>query len=100
MDRILALWPLYAPAVAIVGFGLGMSRFWGIRPTRITIYVAGVVFVITGVGWALTTDSALWVRVLNGILESVVVSIVLPKILGSLCAFPETATPVTPSDSQ
>jgi hypothetical protein len=98
MDRLLSLWPLYAPSAAIVGLGLGMSRFWGIRPTRIAIYVAATVLVIIGVGWALTTDSPTWVRVVNGMLGASTVSIICPKILISLCA--PTDPPITPSDSR
>ena len=97
---ILRFWALlYGPALGITAFGIAMSRFpfWGIRGARIATYLAGLIFVISGVLWALTTDYARWVRILNGLFEAAVVSVVFPLILAALCA--PTDPPTTPSDS-
>jgi hypothetical protein len=100
MDRYLALWALlYGPALGITGFGVAMSRlpFWGLRGARIATYVAFSIFVLSGVGWALTTNYPAWVRVLNGILEAAVAAIVFPAIFAALCD--STDAPTTASDS-
>src|ERR1700733_10524369 len=101
MDKLLTLWPVYAPSAAIVSLGLAMRTLWGIRLTLIAIWVARILFAVMGVGWEITTDSAPWIRVLNGIFAAVVFSVVFSKILESLCAHQKSVQrPATPSDSQ
>jgi hypothetical protein len=84
MDKLLTIWPAYAPAAAIVGFGLAMRTIWGMKATQITIYIGWAVFVIMGVAWEVTTPSQFWVRFVNGMFASVVAAIVFPKVLESL----------------
>ena len=86
MEKLLTIWPAYAPAFAIVSFGLAMRVFWGLTFTRLAIYFAWVIFVIFGLIWELTTGSALWARLLNGIFASVVAAVVFPEILESICS--------------
>ena len=101
MDRLLTLWPLYAPAAAIVGLGLAMRSLWGVYLSRITIWIGRIVFVAMGVAWELSTNSPFWIRALNGVLAAIVVSVVFSKILESLCVSQQSAPQsVTPSASQ
>lgn len=98
MDKLLTIWVVYAPAAAIVAFGLAMRTLWGVRLTRITIWIGRVVFCVVGIIWELTTDSAVWVRVLNGVFAAIVVSVVFSKILEALCATSAEHQSATPSD--
>jgi hypothetical protein len=82
MDRLLTLWPLYAPAAAIVGLGVAMRTLWGVYLSRVAIWTGCIIFVVMGVAWELSTDSPLWLRVLNGVFAAIVVSVVFSKILG------------------
>ena len=101
MDRLLTLWPLYAPAAAIVGLGVAMRTLWGVYLSRVAIWTGRIIFVVMGVAWELSTDSPLWLRVLNGVFAAIVVSVVFSKILESLCASQQSdQQPVTPSASQ
>lgn len=100
MDKLLTIWPAYAPTAAIVGLGLAMKSLWGTRLTRVAIWTARILFLVMGVVWELSTDSPPWIRVLNGIFAAFVFSVVFSKILESLCASQQTKPPVTPSDSQ
>ena len=86
MDKLLTIWPAYAPAVALVGYGLAMRSLWGIGWTIVVVWVARVVFVVTGIAWEVSTDSPFGIRVLNGIFAAIVVSLVFSRILESLCA--------------
>lgn len=85
MDKLPTVWPLYAPALTMVGLGLAMRSLWGVWLSRIAIWSGRVIFVVMGFAWELSTNSPLWVRLLNGVLAAFVVSVVFSKILGSLC---------------
>ena len=101
MDRLLTLWPLYAPSAAIVALGLGMRTLWGAHRCRVTIWVGRVVFVVLGVAWELSTNNPFWLRALNGVLAAFVVSVVFSKILESICTSqPVSLHPATPPASQ
>src|ERR1035437_2744851 len=96
MEKLLRIWPAYAPAAFFVSLALAMRTLWGPLPTRITVWLGRVVFAAMGIIWELTTDSPFWVRVVNGLFAAFVVSIGFSKILEAICTTP----PATPSDSR
>jgi steroid 5-alpha reductase family enzyme len=101
MEKLLTIWPAYAPAAFFLSLGLAMRTVWGPHPTRIVVWIGRVVFAVMGIIWELTTDSPLWVRLLNGVFAALVVSVGFSKILEALCS---SQRPVeqsaTASDSQ
>src|ERR1700722_11341163 len=62
MDKLLTIWPAYARAVALVGFGLAMRSLWGIGWTIVVVWVARVVFVVTGIAWEVSADNPFGIR--------------------------------------
>lgn len=97
MEKVLAVWPMYAPAAAIVAFALAMRLLWGARRTWIAIWIARVVFVVSGIAWELSTDSPFWFRALNGIFAAIVASVVFSEILEAVCKSENTANPAATS---
>jgi hypothetical protein len=85
MDKLLTIWPAYAPSAFIVSLGLAMRTLWDVRMSQAAIWFARCLFVVMVVDWQLTTDSAAWIRILNGVFAAIVVSLVFSKILESLC---------------
>jgi hypothetical protein len=81
MQYLLAWWPIYAPAVALIGIGLGMIRLEEFRVARVLFWAAATLLSITDFAWQLVTDSPFWFRAFNGFVVSIAVFVIFPMLL-------------------
>jgi hypothetical protein len=81
MERILTLWPIYAPGIALVGIGLGMIRLEEFKVARALFWGAGIFLAVTDFVWQLVTDSPFVVRALNGSVAGIVIFLIFPILL-------------------
>ena len=81
MEHFLTLWPIYAPAVALVGIGLGMIRLEEFKVCRILFWIAAMFLGFTDFIWQLTTPSPPWFRILNGSIAALAVFVIFPMLL-------------------
>jgi hypothetical protein len=81
MQNIVTVWPIYAPAAFFAALAVGMIRLEEFRKARAFFWLAAILLSVVDIAWQFTTPSPFWFRIGNGLLTTIIVFVVFPKVL-------------------